>query len=98
MRAEDIRTLLRKEPFEPLGLGLSDGRGVLVKHPDQVVVARRHVIVGIAQVRRSHGRLSTPRDGGAIAKDWKLIDRMHIVRVEPANGRDATPRAARRRS
>ena len=55
MDGEDLGTLVRKRPFEPLEIGLSDGRSVLVRHPDQVVISRRKVIFGLGQVRRPPG-------------------------------------------
>ena len=34
MRPTDLKKLLRTEPFSPLRLGLSDGRAVVIRHPD----------------------------------------------------------------
>lgn len=86
MTAEDIKTLVRKEPFEPIEIGLSDGRSVLIRHPDQVVVAKRHVIFGLAQQRSRRANASTPDDGDAVAKDWLLVDLVHVVSAESING------------
>jgi len=100
MGPDELEELVRRQPFEPMELALSDGRAVLVRHPDQVVVARRNVIFGLAQVRRRTGRVATPKDGDAVAKDWLLVDLMHVVSAEPAgqskNGRKGNaPRRAR---
>jgi hypothetical protein len=85
MIAEDLRKLLKAEPFEPLCIGLSDGRAVHVFHPDQVVVSQRHVYVGLARIARS-APLATPRRPGAIAKDWLWVNILHVATVEQLNG------------
>ena len=94
MRRDEIRDLVRKQPFEPIELGLSDGRSVVIRHPDQVVIAERHVIVGLAQIKRGRTQVATPTDGETIAKDWMLLDTIHIVSAEPADGN--TKRRGRR--
>ena len=73
MRLTDIRNLLKKEPFEPICVGLSDGRSVLIRHPDQAVVSERHLYVGLAHVQRSKP-LATPRSGETFAPDWLLVN------------------------
>ena len=85
MGADEVRQLLKKRPFAPIAMSLSDGRTVEVRHPDQVVVTRRHVFVGLAQVKKQARSLATPTDDG-VAKDWLFIDLVHIVSVEPSNG------------
>lgn len=95
MRPTDLRDLMRQQPFEPIELSLSDGRSVLVRHPDQVVIAERHLIVGLAQIRRSRP-LATPSNGDAIAKDWLLVNLLYVVSAEPANGSSPKPRRRRR--
>ncbi len=85
MIAHDLRKVLKKEPFEPVRLCLSDGRAVVIRHPDQVVVSDRHVYVGLATLESS-SRLSTPKDGNTIGKDWLWISIIHVAAVEPVNG------------
>jgi len=96
MGGNEIKTLIRKQPFEPIEIGLYDGRSMLIRHPDQVVVSRRHVIFGLAHIRGSRVRNSTPPDGGALAKDWLLVDMIHVVSAEPANGPGNTTSGRRR--
>jgi hypothetical protein len=96
MRPEEFRKLLRTKPFEPLRIGLSDGRSVLVRHPDQVVVAERHLLVGLAKLERSRP-LATPINGEAIAKDWLIINLLQITAIGPINGTNGRPRSPRRR-
>ncbi len=96
MRPEEFRKILRTQPFEPVRIGLSDGRSILVRHPDQVVVADRHVLVGLAKLERSKP-LATPRSGDAIAKDWMIINLLQITAIEPDNGANGRSRSPRRR-
>ena len=95
MRPEEFRKLLHTVPFEPLRIGLSDGRCILLRHPDQVVVAERHLLVGLAKLERSKP-LATPRDGDAIAKDWIIINLLQITAVEPGDGVNGRTRSPRR--
>ena len=80
MRPGDIRKRLKGEPFAPLRIGLSDSRSVLVRHPDQVVVADRHLIVGLAK-REQSPPLATPRSGDAIARDWIIVNLVQITTI-----------------
>ena len=91
MVARDLRKLLKAEPFVPVRMGLSDGRPVLILHPDQVVVSDRHVYVGLAQLERS-APLATPGRADALPKDWLWISILHVVSAEPANGRSSSRR------
>lgn len=94
MRPKDLKKLLRAEPFLPICLGLSDGRSVTIRHPDQAVVAERHVLVGLATIERS-GPMATPLSAGAVARDWMIVNLLHITSIEPVDG---TRRKRRRKS
>lgn len=98
MQPDEIRKLLKVDRSEPLRIGLGDGRSVLVRHPDQVVVAERHLLVGLAKLERSEP-LATPRRGDAIAKDWMIIGLLQITAIEPVNGvtGQRRPRRVRRK-
>jgi hypothetical protein len=85
MRSNDIKKILKAEPFVPIRLGLSDGRSVIIRHPDQAVVTDRKMFMGLAKVTRSTG-LRTPASGDTFAKDWMFIDLLHIVSIEPDEG------------
>jgi hypothetical protein len=45
MDLEGIRIALRRQPFEPFTIRLSDGRAMAVGHPESVAVGNRRVIV-----------------------------------------------------
>jgi len=95
MNDEEVRDLIRTRPFAPVEFTLSDGRSVLVRHPEQVAVSRRKMFVMLARVRGQHNPIATPSSGDTIAKDWMMIDLLHVVSAEPANG---THRPRTRRS
>ena len=97
MRANEMRRLLKAEPFKPIRVGLSDGRSIIVRHPDQAVVSEHKLIVGVAKVERSRP-LATPSSGDTIAKDWIMVDLLHIVSAEPEDGGTAKRTGKRRRS
>ncbi len=96
MRSDAIKKVLKSQPSEPVRIGLSDGRSVLVRHPDQVVVADRHLIVGLAKLEHS-GPLVTPGTSQGIARDWLLVNLVQVTTVEPTNGSQPKQRGARRR-
>ena len=83
MRPEDIRQFLKRQPFEPIRVGLSDGRYVLIRHPDQAVVSDRYLLVGLARVGRSEP-MATPDSGEEIAYSAFWFNLLHVVSVEPA--------------
>lgn len=45
MDVEHIRTAVDKEPFEPFTLRLSDGRAIVVRHPEFVATSPNLVVV-----------------------------------------------------
>ena len=48
MRSQELRDHLRKRPFRPLRLVLTDGRTFEVRHPELAVVGQSTVAVGLA--------------------------------------------------
>lgn len=89
MIARELHKLIKKKPFAPLRLHISDGRTVLIRHPDQVLVSPQHVFVGLA---RSEDKppLETPAED-TLHEDFLWISILHVASVEPArkngNGR-----------
>jgi hypothetical protein len=96
MRTDDIRKLLRVDQFVPLRIGLSDGRSVLVRHPDQVFVADRHLLIGLAKLERSRS-LATSANGDRIVKDWMIINLVRIAGIEPEERMNGKPKGTRSR-
>jgi hypothetical protein len=82
MRAEDVRRFLRARPFEPIRVGLSDGRSVLIRHPDQAVVSNRYLLVGVTEIGRSKP-LVTPESSDTVAREAFWVNLLHVLSVEP---------------
>jgi len=77
-RTEDIQELIRKQPFEPFRICMSDGRIYDVMHPELCLPGRTKVHVGVPDPKAK--RLIMRVDQCAL---------VHIVRIEPLNGQHA---------
>lgn len=71
MRADEIRTHLRKEPFQPLRVFISEGSHYDVCHPELMFVTQREIIIGLEA------------GNGDIPERSVYIDPIHITRIEP---------------
>ncbi|HEV3255881.1 MAG TPA: hypothetical protein VG013_03285 [Gemmataceae bacterium] len=72
MSLEDLRDIVRKQPFTPFRLFVSDGSAYEVRHPEQVLLGKRSVVIGLAL------------DPTAAAYDrFAHVDLLHITRLEP---------------
>ena len=85
MTPESIREHLRREPFEPFRVFLSDGSVHEIRHPEMMFVMRREVVIALA------------KPGEEFARRAVFCDPLHITRIEPINGRSANPRPKTRR-
>lgn len=47
MRPEDLREFTRKQPFELYRIHITGGQTYDVHHPDQVIVLRSRVVIGV---------------------------------------------------
>lgn len=47
MRPDDINALLRRKPFQPFRVHLSNGQIYDVRHPEQAIVTRNTMVVGL---------------------------------------------------
>ncbi len=48
MRPEELTSLLRTRPFTPLRVHMTDGQTYDIRHPDQVLVLRGRIDIGVA--------------------------------------------------
>lgn len=71
MRAEELMSLIRSKPFTPLRLYMTDGRQYEVYHPDQILVLRQRVDIGVGADAKS-----------GVADRVDHCSLLHIVRVE----------------
>ena len=76
MRPEDVLQLLRRRPFEPFRIHVSDGSTFEVRHPELAIVERSKVIIGVPG-----------RDGpeGPVERSV-FCALIHITRLEPVDG------------
>ncbi len=47
MRPEDLYEFTRHRPFAPYRLHATDGRTYEIRHPDQVIVLRSRIVIGV---------------------------------------------------
>lgn len=71
MRPNDILTHLRKEPFRPVRIFISDGTSYDVGHPEMMMVGRTEVVIGL------------PSNGDDVFDRFAYCDPVHITRIEP---------------
>jgi hypothetical protein len=71
MPPDELRGLIRAQPFVPFRLHLTDGRAFDVRHPDNLLVTARVAVVGVY-----NGESAFPDRSETIA----LI---HVVSAEP---------------
>lgn len=74
MRAEEIRNHVRRQPFQPFRVFVSDGSSYEVSHPELILVGRRDVVISIEL------------GDDDIPERFAYCDPVHITRIEPVNG------------
>jgi hypothetical protein len=72
MRSEDIQQLVRREPFKPFRITLTDGRTFDVRHPEMAMVGRTTVAIGLP----ANGNEETIYDR------LVTVDLLHIMQTE----------------
>jgi hypothetical protein len=79
MRPEELRELLTTRPFVPLRIHMTDGKSFDIRHPDNVLVLRSRVDIGV------------PTDAASgILDRVEHRSLLHVVRVEELQ---ATPQS-----
>lgn len=69
---EELREILRTQPFRPFRLVMTDGKAYEIPHPDLLWVGRRSAMVGL-----------TGRPGRTFYERAVHVDLLHVIRVEP---------------
>ncbi len=72
MRPDELLSLVRARPFVPLRIHLTDGTVYDISHPDQIIVLRGRVDIGVG---------ADPETGAVERVEHVAL--LHIVRVEP---------------
>jgi len=70
MRPEELKELIRRQPFVPMRLYTTDGKTYDIRHPENVMVLRSRVDIGVGD----------PVTG--IMDRVDFVSLLHIVRVE----------------
>lgn len=81
MRPEDIREFLRRQPFQPFRLTLTDGRTYEVRHPELLMVGRSTVAIG----------LTRPEDPEPVYDRLVTVSLLHIMQAEPLESSPSPP-------
>jgi hypothetical protein len=71
MAPEELREVLKQQPFEPFRLVMTDGASYDIRHPDLLWVGWRSAMVGL-----------TGEPGKQFYERSVKIDLFHVVRVE----------------
>ena len=74
MRAEEIQNHLRRQPFQPFRVYLSDGVFYDVRHPELMNVGRREVVIA----------LEVGEDD--LPERFAYCDPVHVTNIEPLDG------------
>jgi hypothetical protein len=82
MKPEEMRALLRKRPFQPIRVHLTDGEFVDIIYPEINLVASDTFAVGVPPVVRSE---PWPRAERAILLGWEVIDRVEPLPIASAS-------------
>jgi hypothetical protein len=72
IRSENIRELLKKQPFQPFRMHLSNGHSFEVNHPELALVTRETIIVS----------KPVPGSEEPIGEGFKLISVIQINSIE----------------
>ena len=73
MRPDDLRRHVRKQPFQPFRLFITDGSDYLIRHPEHAAVFQSYVWLGIP---------GTDALGQPIEREVEVA-LLHITRIEP---------------
>lgn len=73
MRPEDIHEFLRRQPFQPFRITLTDGRTYEVMHPEFAMVGRSAVALGLRS-----SNTDQPFYDRLVTVSW-----LHIMQIEP---------------
>jgi len=71
MRPEEIMGLLRRRPFTPIRIHTTTGQSYDVRHPDQVLVLRQRLDIGIPADEES-----------GILDRVEYVSMLHVTRIE----------------
>ena len=74
MRFQDLQEVLRRGPFDPFRVHLSNGLSYVIRHPEFASLTRTALYVGV------------PSNGDDVPDRMVQCDILHIVAIEPIGG------------
>jgi hypothetical protein len=85
MTPETVQKHLLHQPFQPFRVFLSDGAVYDVLQPEMVLVLQREVVIAL------------PKPGERFPRHMVYCHLLHIMRIEPINGREYKPKSKSKR-
>ena len=85
MRPAQILAHLRKQPFAPIRVSLSDGSSYEVRHPEMAAVSRAELVIGLELAEDD------------VPDRFAYCDPVHVTRIEPIDGTGGKRRKTRRK-
>ncbi len=85
MRPNVILAHVRKQPFVPFRVHISDGASYDVPHPEMILVTSNTVVI------------AQPPIAEGVPEHSVLCDPIHVTRIEPINGAKPKRRPAKRK-
>jgi hypothetical protein len=79
MAPDELRDAVKRQPFQPFRLVMTDGEGYDIRHPDLLWVGLRTAYVGL-----------TGQPGQTFFERSVYVDLSHVIRLEPLQAA-ATP-------
>ena len=79
MSPTQIRAHVRREPFRPIRICMSDGASYEVHHPENALVTRTEVAIAVEA------------DNGELPERMVYCDPLHVTRIEPLDGAPTVP-------
>lgn len=74
MRLQEVQDALKKQPFEPFRIHLSDGQAFDVRHPEFAALTRHSIFVG------------APTDGDDVPERMVQCDLFRVTNIERMDG------------
>jgi hypothetical protein len=81
MAPDELRDAIRRQPFQPFRLVMTDGEGYDIRHPDLLWVGLRTAYIGL-----------TGQPGQTFFERSVYVDLSHVIRLEPLEATAAAPK------
>ena len=72
MSPQELSDMVKRQPFEPFRIVMTDGQGYDIRHPELLMVGTRVAIVGL-----------TTQPAQTLFERHVLVDLLHVIRIEP---------------